>query len=70
MFFFPIFHKLFNVINLDKISNIFLYVSIHISFVKSRKDEKQFFNKQKLLGVQLCFRRFPIDGFSGKWWSK
>ena len=20
-----------------------------------------------LLGVQLCFRRFPIDGFSGKW---
>jgi len=27
----------------------------------------------KLLGVQLCFRRFPIDGFSGKWlkwWSK
>jgi len=23
-----------------------------------------------ILGVQLCFRRFPIDGFSGKWWSK
>ena len=24
-----------------------------------------------LLGVQLCFRHFPIDGFnSGKWWSK
>ena len=23
-----------------------------------------------LLGVQLCFRRFPIDGFSDKWWSK
>jgi len=23
-----------------------------------------------LLGVQLSFRRFPIDGFSGKWWSK
>jgi len=23
-----------------------------------------------LLGVQLCFRRFPINGFSGKWWSK
>jgi len=22
-----------------------------------------------ILGVQLC-RRFPIDGFSGKWWSK
>jgi len=22
-----------------------------------------------ILGVQLCFRRFPID-FSGKWWSK
>jgi len=20
--------------------------------------------------LQLCFRRFPIDGFSGKWWSK
>ena len=20
-----------------------------------------------ILGVQLCFRRFPIDGFSGKW---
>jgi len=20
-----------------------------------------------LLGVQLCFRRFPIDGFSSKW---
>jgi len=24
----------------------------------------------ELLDVQLCFRRFPIDGFSGKWWSK
>ena len=23
-----------------------------------------------LLDVQFCFRRFPIDGFSGKWWSK
>jgi len=23
-----------------------------------------------ILGVQLCFRRFSIDGFSGKWWSK
>ena len=23
-----------------------------------------------LLGVQFCFRCFPIDGFSGKWWSK
>jgi len=23
-----------------------------------------------ILGVQLRFRRFPIDGFSGKWWSK
>jgi len=23
--------------------------------------------KVNLLGVQLCFRRFPIDGFSGKW---
>jgi len=23
-----------------------------------------------ILGVQLCFRRFHIDGFSGKWWSK
>jgi len=22
-----------------------------------------------ILGIQLCFR-FPIDGFSGKWWSK
>jgi len=22
------------------------------------------------IDVQLCFRRFPIDGFSGKWWSK
>jgi len=26
--------------------------------------------KLDILGVQLCFRRFPIDGFSGKWWSK
>ncbi|KYM85823.1 hypothetical protein ALC53_04408, partial [Atta colombica] len=25
---------------------------------------------REILGVQLCFRRFPIDGFSGKWWSK
>jgi len=25
---------------------------------------------EKILGVQLCFRRFPVDGFSGKWWSK
>jgi len=24
----------------------------------------------EILGVQVCFRRFPIDGFSGKWWSK
>jgi len=24
----------------------------------------------EILGVQLRFRRFPIDGFSGKWWSK
>ena len=23
-------------------------------------------NVQFLFGVQLCFRRFPIDGFSGK----
>jgi len=23
-----------------------------------------------VLGIQLCFRRFPIDGFSSKWWSK
>jgi len=23
-----------------------------------------------ILGVQLGFRRFPIDGFRGKWWSK
>jgi len=23
-----------------------------------------------VLGVQLCFRRFSIDDFSGKWWSK
>jgi len=23
-----------------------------------------------ILGVQLCFRRFLIDGFSGKWWWK
>ena len=22
------------------------------------------------IGVQLCFRRFPTDGFSDKWWSK
>jgi len=21
-----------------------------------------------LLGVQLCFRRFSVHGFSGKWW--
>jgi len=28
------------------------------------------FIKFYVLGVQLCFRRFPIDGFSGKWWSK
>ena len=27
-------------------------------------------DNSNLLGVQLCFRRFPIDGFSGKWWSK
>jgi len=20
-----------------------------------------------ILGIQLCFRRIPIDGFSGKW---
>ena len=24
----------------------------------------------EILGVQLCFRRFPIDSFSDKWWSK
>jgi len=24
-------------------------------------------NPYNLLGVQFCFRRFPIDGFSGKW---
>jgi len=29
--------------------------------------EKNWFN---ILGVQLCFLRFPIDSFSGKWWSK
>jgi len=23
--------------------------------------------KYNILDVQLCFRRFPIDGFSGKW---
>ena len=26
--------------------------------------------QKQILGVQLCFRRFPIDGFSDKWWSK
>ena len=36
---------------------IFIKVNlVHFSFI--------------ILGVQLCFRRFPIDGFSGKWWSK
>jgi len=24
----------------------------------------------EVLGVQFCFRCFPINGFSGKWWSK
>jgi len=25
------------------------------------------FFQDEILGVQLCFRRFPINGFSGKW---
>jgi len=27
----------------------------------------ELFQAQVLLSIQLCFRRFPIDGFSGKW---
>ena len=27
-------------------------------------------SRNDILGVQLCFRRFSIDGFSGKGWSK
>ena len=26
--------------------------------------------RRSVLSVQLCFRRFPLDGFSSKWWSK
>jgi len=32
--------------------------------------EFQIYKEIDILGVQLCFRRFPIDGFSGNWWSK
>jgi len=45
------------------------------SFKKSnKKNNKKIMNRNfsynsnvsYVLGVQLCFRRFPIDGFSGK----
>ena len=36
-----------------------LYKSVFI-------DTNPFFEKKEILDVQLCFRRFPIDGFSGK----
>ena len=37
---------------------------------KTKNTRKHRIKKRDVLGVQLCFRRFPIDGFSGKWWSK
>ena len=38
--------------------------------VRLADPEFQISKEIDILGVQLCFRRFPIDGFSGKWWSK
>jgi len=57
--------------------NIFLYLKIillklfsvlcfNIFFTRLRNNFKTYI----LLGVQLCFRRFSINDFSGKWWSK
>jgi len=40
-------------------------LNITLSIIKN----EQIYNITYVL-VQLCFSRFPIDGFSGKWWSK
>jgi len=45
----------------------FLTLKIFIYLVNVKKT---LVHSNIILGVQLCFRRFPIDGFSGKWWSK
>ena len=36
-----------------------------LTIIGRYKNRKSRVTLQLLLGVQLCFRRFPIDGFSG-----
>ena len=49
-----------------------IYYNLTLCVKLTQKLEGHFAHVKRinLLGVQLCFCRFPIDGFSGKWWSK
>jgi len=51
----------FNTLILKLIFGYFELLSFNISLIF---DIEFIFD---ILGVQLCFRRFPINGFSGKW---
>jgi len=50
-------------------SSLKIYSSQILEMLNVISSQKNLFSFE-VLGVQLCFRRFPIDGFSGKWWSK
>jgi len=49
-----------------------LYAMPHEKLIMDEEEKRRHkkFSCDFVLGVQLCFRRFPIDDFSGKWWSK
>jgi len=64
----------FYVTNKHELANMHRFYSL-LAFERDnlaffRKEFREFVTCHKDIGAQLCFRRFPIDGFSGKWWSK
>ena len=54
----------------DVISYFCRFVELLTQHIISCKEHQiNQFDYVEVLGV-LCFRRFPVNGFSGKWWSK